>query len=117
MYAIISCSSIRWSLQALAQTDQTSVWTHNKQEVADRENRFNLIRRRLCAVLGIPPGPEFAERKRLAAASAKKKPAMRRAVLVLRVVGVTYPKENPWQGRVEFGDAARPFVCCRRSNG
>lgn len=41
-------------------TDQASVWTHNKDEVRDRLQLFDNWRRRLCQFLGIPPGPEFS---------------------------------------------------------
>jgi hypothetical protein len=38
-------------------TDQAAVWYHNKNEVADRSALFDAWRRRLCAFLGVPPGP------------------------------------------------------------
>lgn len=38
-------------------TDQAAVWTHNKREVADRDELFANWRRKLCAFLGLPPGP------------------------------------------------------------
>lgn len=38
-------------------TDQAAVWTHNKHEQRDREQLFDSWRRRLCAFLGVPPGP------------------------------------------------------------
>lgn len=38
-------------------TDQAAVWTHNKNEVRDRVALLDLWRRRLCAFIGIPPGP------------------------------------------------------------
>jgi hypothetical protein len=38
-------------------TDQAAVWTHNKNEMRDREALFDGWRRRLCQFLGIPPGP------------------------------------------------------------
>lgn len=38
-------------------TDQAAVWTHNKNEVADRERLFDGWRRRMCAFLGFAPGP------------------------------------------------------------
>ncbi len=40
-------------------TDQAAVWTHNKNEVRDRDVLFANWRRKLCAFLGVPPGPEF----------------------------------------------------------
>jgi hypothetical protein len=40
-------------------TDQAAVWTHNKNEVRDRDALFANWRRKLCAFLGVPPGPEF----------------------------------------------------------
>ena len=42
-------------------TDQAAVWKHNRAEVADRSALFDGWRRRLCAFLGIPPGPEMAQ--------------------------------------------------------
>lgn len=41
-------------------TDQAAVWTHNKNEQRDREALFDGWRRRLCAFIGIPPGPGLA---------------------------------------------------------
>jgi hypothetical protein len=38
-------------------TDKAAVWTHNKNEVRDRQNLFDDWRNRLCGFLGIPPGP------------------------------------------------------------
>ncbi len=38
-------------------TDSASVWKHNKNEVADRENLFASWRLKLCAFMGVPPGP------------------------------------------------------------
>lgn len=40
-------------------TDEAAVWKHNKREVADREGLFSSWRRKLCAFLGVPPGPEL----------------------------------------------------------
>ena len=37
-------------------TDQASVWTHNKNEVADRTALFNQKRRGLCTFIGVTPG-------------------------------------------------------------
>lgn len=37
-------------------TDKAAVWTHNKNEVADRERLFASWRIKFCAFLGIPPG-------------------------------------------------------------
>lgn len=37
-------------------TDQASVWIHNKNEVGDRVSLFNNKRRRMCAFLGVIPG-------------------------------------------------------------
>jgi hypothetical protein len=34
-------------------------WTHNPNELRDRERLFDSWRRRLCQFLGVPPGPEF----------------------------------------------------------
>lgn len=41
-------------------TDQAAVWTHNKNELRDREALFDSWRRRLCNFLGVPPGPNFS---------------------------------------------------------
>lgn len=38
-------------------TDQAAVWTRNRTEPGDRTKLFDDWRRRLCAFLGIPPGP------------------------------------------------------------
>jgi hypothetical protein len=38
-------------------TDEASMWTRNKDEVADRMCLFDGWRRRLCGFLGIPTGP------------------------------------------------------------
>jgi hypothetical protein len=42
-------------------TDQAAVWTRNRDEPRDRAALFDDWRRRLCAFLGIPPGPAFAD--------------------------------------------------------
>ena len=38
-------------------TASASVWTHNKNEVADRVGLYNWARRELCTFFGVPPGP------------------------------------------------------------
>lgn len=38
-------------------TDQAAVWKHNANEQRDRERLFSSWRRKLCAFMGIPPGP------------------------------------------------------------
>jgi hypothetical protein len=38
-------------------TNQAAVWTRNQNEPHDRERLFDQWRMRLCAFLGIPPGP------------------------------------------------------------
>lgn len=45
------------SASANLDTDSAAVWTHNKNEVADRERLFESWRRRMCAFLGFAPGP------------------------------------------------------------
>lgn len=45
------------SASANLDTDQAAVWTHNKNEVSDRESLFDGWRRRMCAFIGIAPGP------------------------------------------------------------
>jgi hypothetical protein len=40
-------------------TDQAAVWTRNKDEMRDRLMLLDEWRRRLCAFLGVPPGPTF----------------------------------------------------------
>jgi hypothetical protein len=47
-------------------TDQAAVWHHNKREIGDRTALFDDWRRRLCAFLGIPPGPHLGEPASLA---------------------------------------------------
>lgn len=46
-------------------TDQAAVWTHNKNEVTDRINLFNYLRRELCTFLGFAPGPLLATGNRV----------------------------------------------------
>jgi hypothetical protein len=46
-------------------TDQAAVWTHNKQEVADRVNLFTALRIELCGFLGFPPGSYLRPNNRL----------------------------------------------------
>ena len=41
-------------------TDRAAVWTRNRSEVADRAALFDQWRLRMCAFLGLPPGPELA---------------------------------------------------------
>ena len=41
-------------------TEQAAVWTHNAEEVRDRQALFDDWRRRLCGFLGVPPGPALA---------------------------------------------------------
>lgn len=41
-------------------TDQASVWTRNKDELAERFQLLDEWRRRLCGFLGIPGGPALA---------------------------------------------------------
>lgn len=40
-------------------TDQAAVWTRNRSEPQDRITLFDEWRRRLCAFLGLKPGPFF----------------------------------------------------------
>jgi len=44
-------------------TDKAAVWTHNKNEVADRLALFDGWRRRLCVFIGVPAGPARADRQ------------------------------------------------------
>src|ERR1017187_4298235 len=39
-------------------TDQAAVWYHNKKEVRDRQNHFNIWQLKLCLMFGLPA--EFA---------------------------------------------------------
>ena len=41
-------------------TDQAGVWTHNSDEVRDRERLFDSWCCRLCGFFGIPAGPALA---------------------------------------------------------
>jgi hypothetical protein len=38
-------------------TDRAAVWTRNSNEMRERTSLFDDWRRRLCAFLGLPPGP------------------------------------------------------------
>ncbi len=42
-------------------TESAGPWTHNANEQRDRERLFGSWRRRLCAFLGVPPGPQFED--------------------------------------------------------
>jgi len=46
-------------------TDSAAVWKHNKNEIADRTDLFNSLRRDLCTFLGFKPGPNLAVANRL----------------------------------------------------
>lgn len=50
---ILGSAGVRSNLD----TDQASVWTHNKNELGDRKQLFNSTRRMLCEFMGISPGP------------------------------------------------------------
>lgn len=41
-------------------TDQAAVWMRNVNEVSDRIELFNWLRRDLCRFLGFPPGRQLA---------------------------------------------------------
>ena len=41
-------------------TDQASMWTRNKDELANRLHLFDEWRRRLCGFLGVPTGPALS---------------------------------------------------------
>ena len=40
-------------------TDSAAVWAHNKREVKDRADLFDLWRGKLCEFFGVPRGPNF----------------------------------------------------------
>ncbi len=40
-------------------TDSAAVWTHNKREVKDRAELFDLWRGKLCEFFGVQRGPNF----------------------------------------------------------
>jgi hypothetical protein len=42
-------------------TNRAAVWTHNQSEVRERTALFDDWRRRLCAFLGLPPGPGLGD--------------------------------------------------------
>lgn len=42
-------------------TAQASVWTRNPAELRERAQLFDDWRRRLCAFLGVPPGPGLGD--------------------------------------------------------
>lgn len=49
------------AIAANLDTDKAAIWTHNKNEQRDRERLFDGWRRKLCAFLGVPPGPELGD--------------------------------------------------------
>lgn len=42
-------------------TDKAAVWTHNKNELRDRQSLYNYWRLELCKFMGIPGGPGLQE--------------------------------------------------------
>jgi hypothetical protein len=42
-------------------TDEAAVWSRNRNEMRDRTRLFDDWRRRLCAFLGVPPGPQLQD--------------------------------------------------------
>jgi hypothetical protein len=42
-------------------TESAAAWTHNADELRDREALFDNWRRRLCGFLGVPPGPALGQ--------------------------------------------------------
>ena len=46
-------------------TDVAAVWTHNKNEVAERRAMFNSLRRDMCDFLGLPYGPALQTTNRM----------------------------------------------------
>jgi hypothetical protein len=46
-------------------TAQAAVWTRNKDEIRDRRELFDTLRRELCSFLGFPPGPGVGSANRL----------------------------------------------------
>jgi hypothetical protein len=46
-------------------TDQAAVWKRNANEVNDRIQLFNWLRRDLCRFLGFAPGPDLASGNRV----------------------------------------------------
>ena len=42
-------------------TESAAAWTHNADELKDREALFDSWRRRLCGFLGVPPGPAMGQ--------------------------------------------------------
>ena len=55
----IQCASANLS------TDVAGPWTHNKQEVSDRRELFDQLRRDLCDFLGFSPGRALRRSNRL----------------------------------------------------
>jgi hypothetical protein len=42
-------------------TDRAAIWQHNADEVRERTSLYDDWRRRLCAFLGLPPGPGLGD--------------------------------------------------------
>lgn len=47
------------AMQGNLDTDKAAVWTHNRNELADRQAQFYDACYRLASFLGVPPGPNF----------------------------------------------------------
>lgn len=54
---IMGSAGVRTNLD----TAQAAVWTHNKNELRDRRNLFNVTRREFCGFFGVPPGPNLGD--------------------------------------------------------
>lgn len=46
-----------WGSSDNLDTAAAAVWTHNKNEVADRRGLYRMARTDLCNFFGVPPGP------------------------------------------------------------
>jgi hypothetical protein len=49
------------SASATLDTDSAAAWVRNAREVTERTRLFDDWRRRLCAFLGVPPGPALGD--------------------------------------------------------
>ncbi len=48
-----------WGSSVNLDTDEASVWKHNKREVADRAGLYNMARLELCNFFGVAAGPSL----------------------------------------------------------
>ena len=68
-YLVTQCYTLEsaiWGASGTLNVDQAAVFKRNSNEVRDRKGLFNMIRRELCAAVGVPPGPNLGNQNTVA---------------------------------------------------